>query len=161
MPTPATPTSDAPSRCFQNIYAEGKSVQKEDLEFLHLDDLASSSVTELGLDGNQFIHSENPDAFDLNANATNHESSRGSEQQTQIDRRGSITAPSGKGFDLSSWQADPIILNEPPIQKGYSPNLTSLRSENIFWELSEFGTASEDESPDKCDFHTTPNVRKQ
>lgn len=137
-------------------------MQKEDLEFLQLDDLASSTVTEPGLDGNQFIHSENPDAFELNANATNHESSRGSEQQTQIDRRGSIAAPSGKGFDLSSWQADPIILNEPPIQKkGYSPNLTSLRSENIFWELSEFGTASEDESPDKCDFHTTPNVGKQ
>lgn len=161
MPTPATATSDAPNRCLQNTYAEGKSVQKEDLEFSHLDHLASSSVTELGVDGNQFIYSENPNALDLNANATNHENSQGSEQQRQVDRRGSITAPSGNGFDLSSWQADPIILNEPIQKKGCSPNLMSLGSENIFWELSEFGTASEDESPDKCDFHTTPNVGKQ
>lgn len=162
MPTPATPTSDAPSDGLQNIYAEGKSVQKEDLEFLHPDGLASPSVTELGVDGNEFIYSKNSDAFELNANATNHESSRGSEQKTQIERRGSITAPSGKGFNLSSWQADPMISDEPPIQKkGCSPSLMSLGSENIFWELSEFGTTSEDESPDKCDFHTTPNSGKQ
>lgn len=170
MPTPATPSSDAPSRCLQT---EGKSVQKEDLEFSHLDDVASSSVTELGVDSDQCVYSENLVAVDLYAIAatdcssthlkisTSHESSRGSEQQTQTERRGSITAPSGKSLDLSSWQVEPIILNEPVQEQGFSPNLMSLGSENLFWELSEFGTAGEDESSGKCDYHTTPSVGKQ
>lgn len=173
MPAPAKPSSDAPSRCLQNIRAEGKSVLKGDHEFSHLDDVASSSVTGLGVDGNQCIYSEDPEALDLDANggtdcssthvkiSTNHESSQSSEQQTQINRRGSITEPSGKGLDLSSWLGEPIILNDPTQESECSPNLKSLGSENLFWELGEFGIAREDESPDECDYHTTPSVGKQ
>lgn len=180
MPTPATPSasSDAPSRCLQKICAKGKSVPKEDREFLPLGNVASSCVKELGVAGNHCIYSgkgKNPEGLDLDANAgkdcssmhlkisTNHESSQGSEQQTQIKRRGSITEPSGKGFGLSSWQRDPIILKEPIQESGRSPELMGLTSENLFWELSEFGTAAtEDGSPEESDYYyTTPGVRNR
>ena len=148
-------------------------MQTEDLEFLPLDVVASSSLTELGVDGNRCVYSEITEALDLDANAgsdcpymdvkksTPHQISQGSEQPTQTDRRGSVAAPSGTDFDLSSWQLESIISNEQIQEKGCSLNLMSPGSENPFWELSEFGTARDSDSPDKRDYHTTPNVGKQ
>lgn len=169
MPTPATTSRNGPGRCLQNIYSDGKSMQKEGLEFLHLDEIASSSVTELGTDSNKCICSDNTEALDLNANAgptcssmrlkksTPHESSRGPKRQTQTDRRGSSPAPFGKDFDISSWQLESIVSNEPMREKGCSPNLMSLGSDSLLWELGEFDTTREDESPDKCDLPYDPD----
>lgn len=143
-------------------------MQKEGLEFLHLDEIDSSSVTELGTDSNKCTYSDNTEALDLDANAGStcssmhlkksipHESSRGPKQQTQTDRRGSSPAPFRKDFDPSSWQLESIISNEPTQEKNGSPNSMSLGSESLLWELGEFGTTREDDSPDKCDYHTTP-----
>lgn len=139
-------------------------MQKEGLELLHLDEIASSSVTELGADSNQFLYSDNTEALDSDGNAgsncssmylkqfTHHESSRGPKQLTQTDRRGSSPAPFGKDFDLSSWQLESIISNEPTPEKRRSPKLMSLGSENLFWGLEKFGNIREDESTDKCDY---------
>lgn len=137
-------------------------MQKEDFEFLHLDDIASSSGTELGTDSEKCIYSDNIEALDLDKNADStcssmqlekyapHESSRGRKQQTQTDRRGSSPAPFGEDFDPSSWQLESIISNEPTRERRCSPNSMSLGSESLSWELGEFGTTKEDESPDKC-----------
>lgn len=138
-------------------------MQEGGLEFLHLDEIASSSVTELGTDSNKCIYSDNVEANDLDANAcstcssmhlkksTPHESSRGPKQQTQTDRQGSSPAPFEKDFDFSTWQLESIISNEPTREKRCSPTLMSLGSESLLWELGEFDTVREDESPDKCD----------
>lgn len=174
MPTSATPSRNSPGRSPQTIYSEGKPMQKEGLEFLHLDEIASSSVTEPGTDSNKCIYSDNIGALDEDASAastcssmqlkksTPHESSRGPKQQTQTDRRGSSAAPFGKGFDPSSWQLESIISNEPTREKRCSPpNSMSLGSESVLWDLDEFSTTREDESADKCDYQTTPTVGKQ
>lgn len=164
MPTPAAPSRNSPGRCLQNICSEGKSMQNEGLEFSHLDEIASSSVTELGTDSNKCMYSDNMEALDLDANgastcssmhlkkSTPTESSRGPKQQTQTDRRGSSPALFGKDFDPSSWQLESIISDEPTRVKRCSPNSMSLGSQSLLWEHGEFSTSREDESPDKCDY---------
>lgn len=140
-------------------------MQKDDLEFLHLDEIASSSVTELGIDSDKCIYSDNIEALDLDENpdstcssmqlkkCTPHKSSQGLKQQTQTDRRGSSPAPFGK----ESWQLESIMIsNEQTHQERCSPDLMSLGSESLLWELGEFGTTKEDESPDKCDYQADP-----
>lgn len=143
-------------------------MQKEDIEFLHLDEIASSSMTESGTDSDKCTYSGNIEALDLDENAdstcssmqlkksTSHKSSRGLKQQTQTDRRGSSPAPFRKDFDPSPWQLESMIENNTTREKRSSSNLMSLGSESLRWELGEFGTAKEDESPDKCDQQTDP-----
>lgn len=148
-------------------------MQKEDLDFLPLDEVASSSVTKLGAEGNRCVYPDNTEALELDTNAgsncssstdlknsTPHESSPGPKQQTQTDRRESSAAPFGKDLDLSSWQLESTISNEPTQtqEKRCSPNLMSLGSENLSWELGDFGTVREDDSPDICEYYTTPTV---
>lgn len=139
-------------------------MQNEGLEFLQLDEIASSSVTELGTDSNKCIYPDNMEELDLDANvastctsmhlkkSTPHESSRGPKKQTQTDRRGSSPALFGKDFDPSSWQLESIISDEPTRVKRRSPNSTSLGSESLLSEHGESSTTREDESPDKCDY---------
>lgn len=144
-------------------------MQKDHLEFLHLDEIASSSVTELGIDSDKCIYSDNIEALDLDEKpdstcssmqlkkCTPHKSSQGLKQPTQTDRRGSSPAPFGKDFDPSSWQLESIMIsNKQTREERCSPNLMSLGSESLHWELGEFGTTKEDESPDKCDYQTDP-----